>query len=61
MLVDEEEAVPAEVTVVAADEVVVVAEGEVAEAEETMKMTTPIPHLLSDRIPLHADEGDDGF
>ena len=57
----DEEAVPAEVTVVAADEVVVVAEGEVAEAQETMKMTTPIPHLLSDRIPLHADEGDDGF
>ena len=65
----DEEAVPAEATVVTAEEVVVVAESEVeeAEVEETMRMTmtmtmtTPMPHLLSDRVPLHADEGDDGF
>ena len=58
--------VPAEATL-AAEEVVVVAEGDVveaeeeAEAEETMTMTTPMPHLLSDQVPLHVDEGDDGF
>ena len=65
MLEVQEEAVPAEATVVAAKEVVVVAEGDVAEeeaeAEETMTMTTPMPHLLSDQVPLHVDEGDNGF
>ena len=65
----DEEAVPVEATVVTAEEVVVVAEREVAEAEVeetmtmtmTMTMTTTMPQFLSDRVPLHADEGDDGF